>query len=223
MWRRTSCLSGRDVAAKTTSFKGGEGNHGMPCGVLTLHRTCSQATTRRTGLALDDRATCPWKHRVGCRGCAGTTGRNSHGHPAAANVSIFVCFVGAMVSSAVSSVLYLRDMVGEHTACIHNGDAASVHEWECRTSLRSAGEASDHYTEEVSTECERLRGDVFVAAQVAGFDSIYEIADGTPRSIDTLIWHMRFFVFPITEHESKEFVSSTVVREDRCQDNKEQV
>ena len=42
---------------------------------------------------------------------------------------------GAVASSAVSSVLYLRDAAGNHAetrtgACTHCGDAASFHEWE---------------------------------------------------------------------------------------------
>ena len=53
----------------------------------------------------------------------------------------FVC--GAMASSAVSSVLYMRDEAGNHSetrtgAYILFGDAASFHEWEFRTRLRFA-------------------------------------------------------------------------------------
>ena len=62
---------------------------------------------------------------------------------------LFVC--GAMVSSAVSSVLCLRDAAGNHAetrsgACIYYGDEASFHEWEFRTRLRIAGKTGDQYT-----------------------------------------------------------------------------
>ena len=66
---------------------------------------------------------------------------------------MFVC--GAMASSAVSSVLYLRDAAGNHAetrsgAFIYFGDAASFHEWEFRIRLRSAGENGDQYIEAMS-------------------------------------------------------------------------
>ena len=59
---------------------------------------------------------------------------------------------GAMASSAVSSVLYLRDAAGNDAetrtgARIYYGDAASVHEWEFRTRRRSAGKTGDQYIE----------------------------------------------------------------------------
>ena len=53
-----------------------------------------------------------------------------------------------MASSAVSSVLYLRDAAGSHAetrsgAHIYYGDAAIFHEWEVRTRLRTAGKYGD--------------------------------------------------------------------------------
>ena len=55
---------------------------------------------------------------------------------------------GAMASSPVSSVLYLRDVAGNHAetrsgAYIYCGDVASFHEWEFRTQLRIAGKNGD--------------------------------------------------------------------------------
>ena len=118
-----------------------------------------------------------------------------------------------MASSAVSSVLYLRDAAGirlKHvqlhisTTEIQRGDAPSFREWEFRTRLRIAGKTGDQYIEAMSKVCDGLRGDAFVAAQEVGFGTLCEIVDGTPRGIDTLINHMRGVVFPLTEHESKE-------------------
>ena len=40
-----------------------------------------------------------------------------------------------------------------------------------------------------------LHGDAIVAAQKVGFDNLCEIADVTPRVIDTLVSHMRGMVF----------------------------
>ena len=107
-----------------------------------------------------------------------------------------------MASSAVSSVLYLRDAAGNHTetrtgACIYCGDAASVHEWEFRTRLRIAGKSGDQYIEAMSKVCDGLRGDAFVAAQEVGFDNLCELVDGRPHGIDTLIQpHARNGFFP---------------------------
>ena len=69
-----------------------------------------------------------------------------------------------MASSAVSSVLYLRDAAGNHAetrtgAYIYYGDAASFHEWEIRTPLRIAGKTGDQYIEAMSKVCDVLRGD----------------------------------------------------------------
>ena len=114
-----------------------------------------------------------------------------------------------MASSAVSSVLYLRDAAGNHAetrtgAYIYYGDAASFHEWEFRTRLRIAGQTGDQYIETMSEVRDGLRGDAFVAAQEVGFDNLCDIVDGIPQGIDTLIQHVRGMVFPLTEHESKE-------------------
>ena len=87
---------------------------------------------------------------------------------------------------------------------IYNGDAASFHEWACRTRLRIAGESGDQYVEAVSKVCDGLRVEAFVAAQEVGFDNLCEIVDGIPQGVDTLVQHTRRTVFPLTEHESKE-------------------
>ena len=71
-------------------------------------------------------------------------------------------------------------------------------------SIRIAGTTGDQHIEAVSQVFDGLRGDAFVAAQEAGFDSLCEIIDGRPRGIDTLINHMRGMVFTLTEHEFKE-------------------
>ena len=107
---------------------------------------------------------------------------------------------GAMASSAVSSVLYLRDAAGNHAetrsgAYIYYGDATSFHEWEFRTRLRIVGKTGDQYIEAMSKVRDGLRGDAFVAAQEVGFDNLCEIVDGRPRGIGTLIHHMRGMVF----------------------------
>ena len=116
-------------------------------------------------------------------------------------INFFSLDCGAMASSAVTSVLYLRGAAGNRAetrsgAHIYYGDAASFHEWECRTRLRIAGKTGDQHTEAMSKVCDGLRGDAFVAAQEVGFDNLCEIVDGTPRGIDTLINHMRGKVFP---------------------------
>ena len=105
-----------------------------------------------------------------------------------------------MASSAVSSVLYLRHAAGNHAetrsgAYVCFGDAASFHEWEFRTRLRTAGKHGDQYIEAMSKVCDGLRGDAFVEAQEVGFDNLCEIVDGRPRGIETLIQHMRGMVF----------------------------
>ena len=126
-------------------------------------------------------------------------------------IHIFSFNCGAMASPAVSSVLYLRDAAGNHAetragAYVYCGDAASVHEWEFRTRLRIAGKTGDQYIEAMSKVCDGLRGDAFVATLEVGFDYLCEIVDGRPRGIDALIQHMRGMVFPLTEHESKDFL-----------------
>ena len=118
----------------------------------------------------------------------------------------FLFVFGAMASSAVSSVLYLRDAAGNHAetrsgAYIYYGDAASFHEWEFRTRLRIAGKTGDQYIEAMSKVSDGLRGDALVAAQEVDFDSLCEIVVVTPRGIGTLVNHMREVVFPSTEHE----------------------
>ena len=87
-----------------------------------------------------------------------------------------------MASSAVSSVLYLRDAAGNHAeprtgAYIYCGDAASLHEKKFRTRLRIA-KSGDQYIEAMSKVCDGLRGDALVAAQEVGFDYTCEIVDG---------------------------------------------
>ena len=101
-------------------------------------------------------------------------------------------------------VLFLwccRDAAGNHAetrsgAHIYYGDAASFHEWEFRTRLRTAGKTGDQYTEAMSKVCKGLCGDAFVAAQEVGLDNLCEIVDGTPRGTDTSINHIRGMVFP---------------------------
>ena len=87
-----------------------------------------------------------------------------------------------MASSAVSSVLYLRDAAGNHAetrtgAYIYFGDAASFHEWQFRTRLRIAGKTGDQHIEAMSKVCDGLRSEAFVAAQEVGFDHLCEIVD----------------------------------------------
>ena len=101
-----------------------------------------------------------------------------------------------MVSSAVSSVLFAHNEVGNQTevstgAYIYDGDAASVHEWEFRTRRRIAGKTGDQYIEALSKVCDGLRGDAFAAAQEVGLDNLYEITYGRPSGINTLISPMR--------------------------------
>ena len=97
-------------------------------------------------------------------------------------INFFPLVCGAMASSAVSSVLYLRDAAGNHAqtlsgACLYYGDAASFHNWEFRYRLRIAGKTGDQYIEAMSEVCHGLRGDAFIAAQEVGFDNHCEIVD----------------------------------------------
>ena len=85
----------------------------------------------------------------------------------------FFAFAGAMISSAVSSALYLRDAAGEHTetrlgSSAHNSDAAIFYEWELRTRLRVVGKTGDLYIDADSKVCDGLLGDSFIAAQEVG-------------------------------------------------------
>ena len=62
---------------------------------------------------------------------------------------------GAMASSAVCSLLYLRNAAGNHAetcsgAYICYGDAASFHEWEFCARLRIAGKNSDQHAKYTS-------------------------------------------------------------------------
>ena len=191
MFRRTSCHYGRDVAAKTTSLKGGGGERGLPCGVLTLHRTYSQATTRRTGLALDDRATCPWRHGVGCRGCAGTTARNSHGHPAAANVSISVCFLGPwfhlLFLQCCTYETWLENIPQKSTTVMRrvsmNGNVAQASALQGKQVTTTLKKCQRNVKDYVATCSLQLK--------LLGSTPSTKLPTVHPRGIDTLIWHMR--------------------------------
>ena len=122
----------------------------------------------------------------------------------------FSLILGGALASPVSSVLHLRGAAGNHAetrtgAYIYNGDAASFHEWEFRTRLRTACKSGDQFFEAMSKVCDGLHGDAFVAAQEVGFDNLCEMVGGRPRGVDTLIHHMRGMVSPFTEPESKDF------------------
>ena len=98
----------------------------------------------------------------------------------------FLSFNCGTISSAVSSLLYLRDAAGNHAdtrtgTYIYDGDAAKA----------------------MTKVFDGQRGDAVVAAQEVGFDNLFEIVDGGPRGIETLIQHMRGMVFPWTEHETE--------------------
>ena len=94
-----------------------------------------------------------------------------------------------MASSAVSSVLYLRDAAGNHawtrTGAHLRWRRSKFHEWEFHTRIHIAGKTGDQYIEAMSKVCDGLRGDAFVAAQEVGFDNLCGIVDGIPRGIDT--------------------------------------
>ena len=105
---------------------------------------------------------------------------------------------GAMASSAVSSVLYLREAAGNYAETrtgvnINYGDAACFHEHGYALLVKLV----INTFEAMSKVCDGLRGDVFVAALEVGFDGLCQIADGRPRGIDTLINHMRGIVFSL--------------------------
>ena len=122
---------------------------------------------------------------------------------------------GAMASSAVSSVLYLRDAAGNHAetrtgACVDYGDASSFHEWEFLTRLRIACKLV--IIGAMSKVCDGLRGDAFVAAQEVGFNDLCEIIDGRPCGIDTLINHVRGMVFALTLSTNPKNYSGNVCR-----------
>ena len=129
-------------------------------------------------------------------------------------INLFSIDCGAMASSAVSSVLYLRDAAGNHVetrtgAYIYHWDAASFHERECRTRLRNAVKSGDQYIEVISKICDGLRGDAFVAAQEVGFDNLCEIVDVRPRGIDTLINIREEWFFPRQNTNLKNYSAST--------------
>ena len=134
-----------------------------------------------------------------------------------------------MATSAVSPVLYLRDSAGNHAetrsgAYIHYGDAASLHKWEFRTRLRTAGFNRDQYIEEMTMVCAGLRGEAFVAAREIGFDNWCEIVDGRPCPIDTLISNICEEWFSLQLNMNlKNCSASTVLLEDPCADKMERV
>ena len=95
-----------------------------------------------------------------------------------------------MVSSAVSSVLYLRDTAAEHAeirlvSCIYYGDVEIFREREFRTRFRCAGKTGDHHLKAVSEVCDGFRRDAFVAAQEVGYHFCCEFVEGFLRNIDT--------------------------------------
>ena len=111
---------------------------------------------------------------------------------------LFKC--GAMASSVVSSVLYLRDAAGNHAetrtgAYIYYGDAASFHEWEFRTRLCIAVKLGINS----SQRCPKSVTDCMVthSSRHKKLASIIcaKFVDGRPRGIDTLIRHTRGMVF----------------------------
>ena len=125
-----------------------------------------------------------------------------------------------MAPSGVSSVLNLRDALGNHAetrsgAYNFYGDAASFHKWVFRTRLRIAGKTGDQYSEATSKVCDGQRGDAFVAAQEVGSHNLCEIVDGTPRGTDTLINHMRGMVFPCPDN-TENVMNQYVSRRRRC-------
>ena len=75
----------------------------------------------------------------------------------------------------------------------------------------------------MSKVCDGLRGDDIVAAQEVGFDNLFEIINGRPCGIDTLISHMQGMVFPATEHESKELFRQYCRPGGPCPDKMEKV
>ena len=124
-----------------------------------------------------------------------------------------------MVSAAVSSVLYLRDVAGEHTETrlgshVYYGDAASFHGREFRTRLRVAGNTGEHDIKAESKVCDGLRGDAFVAAQEVGFDSLsahlsmVHLAASTHQSDTSAKWSSRSL-----NTNPKNCFTSTVVQE----------
>ena len=142
-------------------------------------------------------------------------------------INVFSFVYGAMASSAVSLVLYLRDAAGNHAetrtgAHIYYGDAASFHEWEFRTRLRAMLVKLVIDTLKMSKVCDAVRGDIFVAAQEVGFDNLVEIIDGRPCGIDTLINHVWEMVFPCPKNcsdmsrQNGESMKQYVSRRRRC-------
>ena len=125
-----------------------------------------------------------------------------------------------MASSAVSSVLSLRDATGNRAetrtgAKIYYGDAASFHGWEFRTRPYTAGKSGDQFIEAMSEVCDGLRGDAVIAAQEAGFDNLCEMFDGRQRGIQSLIsdtCEKRFL--PRLDTSPKDYSASTVVQKD---------
>ena len=113
-------------------------------------------------------------------------------------------------SSAVTSVLY-NTHAGDTTretksgSYIYYGDAASYHEWEFGTLLRTKGKKGDAYVDAVSKIVDGLRSDAFVVSREVGLDVLWNVGSETEKSgIELLVQAMKAAVFPLTTHEAKE-------------------
>ena len=105
---------------------------------------------------------------------------------------------GAMDSSPVSSVLYLRNADGNHAetrsgAYIHYGDAASFHKWEFRTRLRIAGKLAIN----TPKRCPKSVTD-HVVMHLLQHKKLASITCAKLSMEDRM---MRGMVYPLTEHE----------------------
>ena len=131
-----------------------------------------------------------------------------------------------MTSSSISSVLHAAH-TGRHEetksgAYIYKGDAASYHEWEFRTLLRTHNKRGDAYIDAVSKIVDGLHGDAFTVAREIGLANLWipgvegweEEDDEEPPNITThppvpsgiekLVAAMKETIFPLSSFEAKE-------------------
>ena len=120
-----------------------------------------------------------------------------------------------MVSSAVSSVSYLRDAAGEHTATrmgsyVYYGGVASFYEWKFRARLPVAGTTGDHHIEAVTKVCDHVEMPSLPPKKLCP----------TPPAKSSMVL---LAARQALNTNRKNCIASTVVQEDRCQDNKAKV
>ena len=121
---------------------------------FTPHRIAPISTLRTHSTLVAERVTA---HFVDSRVTADTC-RTAEERACLLQADFSLTLSGAMASSAVFSVLYVHNEVGNQAvtstgAHTHYGDATNVHGWEFRTRLRIAGKTGDQYIEAKPMDC----------------------------------------------------------------------